>query len=278
MVDAHRRAAVAERAARAGGAVARESFRGELDISTKRDKADLVTDADVATQRQVLGTLVSEFPDDPIVGEEEDGVPPEGPDTDMEPNLVDAVPETGDAWVVDPIDGTANYVRGVQLWATSIAAVTDGEPVAGATYLPSLGEMYTAGADAATRDGTELTVSDRTDPEAFVVARVGRYFADRSDAAGDGVAAAIERFGELRRYGSLQATLAFVASGGLDAAFVPAQPDPWDTVAGVHLIRAAGGTVTDAAGDRWTLDSDSLVASNGAAHDTVRSVTAEERA
>jgi myo-inositol-1(or 4)-monophosphatase len=67
----------------------------------------------------------------------------------------------------------------------------------------------------------------------------------------------------------MQGVLALVASGSLDAAFMPATPHPWDAVAGAHLIRRAGGTVTDVHGDPWRHDSQGLVVSNGAAHEVV---------
>jgi len=78
-----------------------------------------VTEADRAAQRTVIESIRETFPDDAIVGEEEDERK--------------TVPETGAAWVIDPIDGTSNYVRDIRVWGTAVAAVVDGEPVAAAT-------------------------------------------------------------------------------------------------------------------------------------------------
>jgi myo-inositol-1(or 4)-monophosphatase len=274
MVDAHRRAVLAERAARAGGAVAREAFRSDLRVDSKRDKNDLVTETDRDAQRQVIATLVPEFPSDVIVGEE-DAVPPVGTGDGVDVTLAESVPDSGDAWVIDPIDGTANFVRGLRIWTCSVAAVVDGEPVGAATYLPAVEDIYTAGPESVTRNGTVLSVSDRTDPETFAVSVLGRWDAATSDQLGALAATTAEQFGDLRRFGSMQSALAFVASGGLDAAFSPYQPNSWDALAGVLLIREAGGTVTDLAGERWTLESDSLVASNGEAHETVLRVVGD---
>jgi myo-inositol-1(or 4)-monophosphatase len=75
------------------------------------------------------------------------------------------------------------------------------------------------------------------------------------------------RFGDIRRVGSMQATLALVAAGPLEGAVATGTPHPWDSSAGAALVRRAGGTVTDLRGEPWTHDSVGLVASNGRAHD-----------
>lgn len=275
MQDVRQRTALVERAARAGGAVARDAFRGPLTVDTKADKNDLVTDADRETQRQIVHTIAEEFPDEPFVCEEEPDTEAietaengsNSPPSQRTGPMVEAVPDTGPCWVVDPIDGTANFARGSVLWASSVAAVVDGETVAAATYLPAVQDIYTAGPDSATRNGQRLVVSDRTDPETFAVALVAAWSADRSERFG-GLARTInQRFGDSRRYGTLQGTLGFVASGELEAAVTTEPTTAWDTLAGVKLVRSAGGVVTDLHGDHWTIGSDGLVASNGEAHE-----------
>lgn len=269
MTDANHRAAVAERASRAGGTVAREQFRGDLTVKSKANKNDLVTETDRDTQRQVVSAIREEFPNDAFLCEESlttlSG--PEVDDTD--PSTVDAVPDSGSVWVIDPIDGTANYVRGMRLWATSVCAVVDGDPIASATYLPSYGDLYAVGPESATRDGTTLSVSDRTDPETFAVAPVGWWDRPDRDEFGRLCTAVGDRFGDARRLGSFQTTLAHVADGALEGLICTRPMEPWDTLAGVHMVREAGGMVTDLHGDPWTHDSDSVVASNGEAHDSL---------
>ncbi len=266
MPDSLHRAALAERAARAGGVVARNQFRETVDVETKSSKNDVVTEIDRDAQSQVVATVREEFPDDRFLCEE-DLVSRAGPETGAaEPTSVDSVPETGTAWVVDPIDGTANYVRGLRTWTTSVAAIDDGETVGAATYMPSMGDLYAGGPERATRDGTTLSVSDRTDPETFVVTPVGWWELDDRAEFGRLCTAVVERFGDLRRIGSFQAALAFIADGAIEGAVCPTPTHPWDTLAGVHLVRQAGGTVTDLDGERWSADSVGLVASNGQAH------------
>ena len=278
MSDSRQRTAVVERAARAGGAVAQDAFRGPLTVDTKANKNDLVTNGDLETQRQVVHTIADAFPDEPFVCEEEvtiraandaGGADSTGPAAQSTGPMIERVPDTGPCWVVDPIDGTANFARGNVLWATSVASVVDGETVAAATYLPAVQDIYTAGPESATRNGQRLAVSDRTDPETFAVGLVAAWPSERSGRLGALVQAVNERFGDSRRYGTLQATLGFVASGELEAAVTTEPTTPWDTIAGVELVRSAGGTVTDRHGERWTPDSDSLVASNGTAHDEI---------
>ncbi len=267
MSDATQRTALAERAARAGGVVARESFREELAVETKESKNDLVTEADRDSQRQVIATVRQEFPANAFVCEEDSR--PVGPDGEEAVDLVEDVPERGDAWVVDPIDGTANYVRGLRFWATSVAALVDGRPVGVATYLPAEGDIYTAGPESVTRNGNAMAVSERTDPETFAVGLSGWWPIGEAERHVDLFRAATERFGDVRRLGCMQGTLALVASGGLEAAYVPQVAEPWDSIAGVHLVRRAGGTATDLTGEPWEHDSDGLVVSNGTAHDVV---------
>lgn len=268
MTDEAHRAALTERAARAGGVVARELFRQNIDVETKSDKNDLVTEADRDAQLQVLSTIQQEFPSATLVCEED--VEPVGTSSEFE--LVDSVPETGDAWVVDPIDGTANYVRGIRFWATSVAAVTDGEPIGAATYLPSQDDIYTAGPESVSLNDTSMSVSDREDPETFAVGLNGWWPVEAREEYVSLFERAISTFGDIRRIGSMQSVLALVAAGSLDAAFMPRRPHPWDSLAGVHLIRRAGGTVTDIYGNEWDKDSDGLVVSNGQAHDIVLDV------
>lgn len=256
--DADERAAVARRAAEAGGAVALETFRTGLDIETKAGKTDYVTLADHEAQARVIEVIGETFPDEPVIGEE-DGVP-------------SALPDDGRAWVVDPIDGSNNYVRGLPTWSTSVAAVMDGEPVAAATQLPVFDDTYVAADDRTMRNGEPVEVSDLADPDRCTVVPTIWWPMDRREEYARAVGGIVRRFGDMRRLGSVQAVLAYIAGGSLDGALTNVLANPWDTVAGVHLVRQAGGTVTDLAGERWRHDATGLVVSNGAVHDEVLAV------
>ncbi|MFB6118715.1 inositol monophosphatase family protein [Halosegnis sp.] len=251
--DTAARADLAERAARAGGAVASGFFRRRVAVETKAGKTDVVTRADRDAQRQVIAAVRTEYAEDAVVGEEEDELK--------------EVPETGAAWIIDPVDGTNNFVREIPVWATSVAAVVDGRPVAAANVLPELGDVYTADAEGAYRNGEAVSVSAESDPEAMMVAPTLWWDRNHRDAYAAACRETVERFGDLRRVGSAQATLSMVAAGSLDGAFTNLSANPWDAVAGALLVERAGGTVTDLAGEPWRHDARGLVASNGRAHD-----------
>lgn len=310
------RLAVAERAAGAGAMLALRGFRTSLRVETKASRTDHVTQADLDAQRRVVEVIRTVHPGEPVVGEEATEA------------VEEAIPSSGPAWVVDPIDGTGNYVRGVPWWTTSVAALVDGEPVAAATVMPTVGDRYVAGASApgegendadrgddadgvsmepnanananadgnadadadatshgsAPPHGTEsgptvtspaavarlndepMRVSEVEEPALATVSPIMWHALDDREGFVELTAALLERFDDVRRFGSAQATLALVAAGGIDGVVTRVTADPWDTVAGVHLIRRAGGTVTDVAGEPWRPDAPGLVASNGHLH------------
>ena len=279
-------------AARAGAARALTGFRTDIAAEQKGgESVDSVTAADRAAQRVVRERLTAAYPDDPVVGEEGDAP--------------DHLPASGSAWVVDPIDGTVNFVGGRRVWATSVARAVDGEPVAAATVAPALGDAYVADRTGAWRepagvdDGTtvesdgdesttalsgetaeetdreSLAVDDETAPERFLINPLfGPSEADRERLA-TVAPALVTGFGDLRRVGCAQLALAGVASGALHAVVSTVELNDWDTAAGVHLIRCAGGRVTDAHGDRWEPGATGLVASNDTAHDRVVAILRE---
>ena len=255
MDDTSLRLAVAERAARAGAAVALEGFRDDIDVETKAGKTDVVTEADRQAQRRVVEVVRESFPDDAVVGEEEEELK--------------EVPEDGPAWIVDPIDGTNNFVRDVRIWATSVAAVVDGEAVAAVNVLPALGDTYVAGPDGVARNGLPVSVREEADPERCAVAPTIWWDFDAREEYAAACEAVVTRFGDMRRFGCAQATLSMVADGSLDGALTNRDAHPWDSVAGAFMIERAGGTVTGLDGDPWRHDSSGLVASSGACHDEV---------
>ncbi|WP_049927357.1 inositol monophosphatase family protein [Halopiger goleimassiliensis] len=250
-----RRATVAREAAEAGAEIAGAAFRTGLDVEHKDGKTDVVTQADRDAQAAVIDVITETFPDDPIVGEEE--------------GALKEVPEEGPAWIVDPIDGTNNYVDGSRTFGTAVAAVVDGEPVAAATVCPALSDTFRVGPEGVFLNGTPVTVSDCTDPEAATVCPTFWWDYDQRDQYAAAARELVTRFGDLRRYGCAQLELGMVATGTLEGVFTNLHANPWDTVAGVAMVREAGGTVTDLEGERWQHDSEGLVASNGAVHDEV---------
>jgi len=257
----HELLTVTEASAAAGAAVALEAFRTGVPVERKAGKTDVVTAADRAAQATVVDRIHDSFPDDPVCGEEE--------------GTGETVPESGRAWVVDPIDGTNNYVRGNRRWATSVACVIDGEPVAAANLLPAMDERYVGSADGVYRNGSRVSVSDRTDPETFQVSPIIWWDLGRREEYAAATEAIVGRFGDLRRIGCAQAALSLVAAGALEGVLTNRLTAPWDTVAGVAMVEWAGGRVTDAAGEPWTHRSRGLVVSNGPCHELLVDATRE---
>jgi myo-inositol-1(or 4)-monophosphatase len=248
-------------AAKSGANDAMALFRDDYEIEMKANENDPVTEADYAAQQTIIEQIRTEFPDDVIVAEED-----EHPST---------VPEEGVAWVIDPIDGTVNYIRGLPLWTTTIGLIEDGSPVGAASVLPISGDVYTADQDEVRLNGDSVAVSERTDTDAFVVGVLGSGAAPDHTAYAALTSAVVENFGELRRFGSTTAALAFVASGGLDIAVTATPKSSWDLLAGIHMVECAGGTVTTLDGESWHANSEAVVASNGCAHDMALDIVRE---
>lgn len=256
---------VIERASKRGAEKAHGLFRTDLDSENKTDASsrvvnpgDVVTAADRAAQRAIVNLIGQEYPEDTIVGEEEDELK--------------AVPDSGTAWVIDPIDGTYNFARGDANWATSVALVRDGEAVAAATVLPTFDEFYIATEDGVMRNGEPVAVSDRPEPKFFSVAPL--IIPDYGDRAAFAEAAAnmVTRFGNVRWFGSAHITCVQVASGTLEGAVAPTRLEHWDSISGAHLVEQAGGAVTDIHGAPWSRESVGMVASNGQSHEDLLEV------
>jgi len=256
-MDAATRFSLAHEAARTGGEVAKGGFRGPLTVESKATELDSVTEFDREVQRHIAGLLREDDPDTVVVGEED------LPDVETQTTL----PDRGAAWVVDPIDGTNNFVAENRIWGVAISAVEDGEAVAAVNEFPSLGDTYAAADDGAMRNGEPCRVSDRTNPETFTINPIFGLSQQHRRKLAEYIVTIAEEFGDGRRFGSSQFALSSVAAGELDAAVSGIQLSPWDTVGGVHLIREAGGKVTDLAGNRWTPAAEGIIASNGEAHD-----------
>jgi len=128
---------------------------------------------------------------------------------------------------------------------------------------------YTADATGAYRNGEPIAVSDVSEPCDAAVDPTIWWEYDARDEYARACEAIVTRFGDMRRFGAAQVVLPTVAAGGLEGTITNRRANPWDTVAGVFVIRQAGGRVTDLEGNRWCHDSKGVVASNGALHDAV---------
>jgi myo-inositol-1(or 4)-monophosphatase len=250
-----RELAVAQRAARRAGELLLGRDPTALTVDRKADRS-LVTDADLAAEQALLAEIRQEFPGDAVLSEE-----------------AGSLSGTDDrCWVLDPLDGTSNYSRGLPLYAVSVALLQEGCPAAGVVYMPVFGELFCAVADGpAALNGRPIRVSET---ERAADAMVNIYF-DRADKLEHGLAlfAKVARVceGRVKCLGSTASVLCFVAAGRLDA-YVKNGTRVWDYAAGALILERAGGRISDLKGEAlpWQpalpMSAPSLLATNGRLH------------
>jgi myo-inositol-1(or 4)-monophosphatase len=238
------------RAAAAAGAAVLVSPREGWEVREK-GRADLVTDVDEAAERAVLEVIAQHFPDDPVLAEESGGA---GPDEERR-------------WVVDPLDGTINFVHGHPFTCVSVALVDERGPAAAAIRAPFLGEEYWAvrgGGAYLNEHPLRVSVVDDAAQSLIGTGFPFRPGKGRSEPFFRLVSELVGTTHGVRRAGSAALDLAFVAAGRLDA-FFELGLKPWDVAAGILMVREAGGTVASWPGDREAPEwSGRVLASNGA--------------
>jgi myo-inositol-1(or 4)-monophosphatase len=238
---------VAEQAARASGDILLD-FQHRI---TGREKGprDLVTEADLASQRSIRKILLTAFPDHDFLGEEDDPQAPPAQGREYR-------------WVVDPLDGTLNYVHGLQAYAVSIALEQRGQIVAGVVFDPILKECYTAAQGQGARlNGKPIKSSACQSAGAALVAASFPPLVDRHSLEVTRFLAALEACQGVRRLGSAALNMAYVAAGRLDA-YWATSVKIWDIAAGVLLVREAGGVVTHVQGGPLDLAHPELLAAS----------------
>lgn len=242
--------AVALGAAAEAAALLRGFARDRLDVRSKRAR-DLLTEADLAAQACIDAALTAGLPGVPVLGEES------------------GRPARGTCWIVDPLDGTTNYVHGVPHCAVSIALELDGVVEVGVIHDVFRGEVFAARrGHGATRDGARIAVADASRLDEVLVATGFPTGPARATYDLGPFERVLREARCVRRAGAAALDLAWVADGRLGG-FFEAELQPWDTAAGALLVREAGGRVTtlDGAphqpGDRW------VVASNDRVHEAL---------
>lgn len=178
-------------------------------------------------------------------------------------------------WVVDPLDGTVNFLHGIPWWCVSIGVVEEGRLIAGVVHAPLLRETWTAEpGGGCLLNGAPVAVSPTPELGDSVLATGFAYSLEElPDKNLDNVATLSLAAAGMRRFGSAALDMAYVATGRLDG-FWELHLNPWDVAAGILLVREAGGRVSDFAGAEdlpRLLHGRNLVASNGRIHDAIRS-------
>lgn len=250
---------IARRAALAGGEVLFRQAGSLGAVRTKSSATDLVTQVDIASGVAVVRAIAVEAPGARFVVEEPEVHALAGVE---QGSLTDA-----EVWVIDPLDGTTSYVHGYPCYSVSVAMLRDGRPVAGAVYNASAREMTSAAeGEGATLDGRAIRCSD---VETIATSLLITGFPYDRTVTLDRQLAVFTRLLRtvqgVRRDGSAAVDCCHVAAGRADG-FWEFALKPWDTAAGVVVLRESGAVVTDMAGAAWSVETADHVAAGPRLH------------
>ncbi|MDR1923150.1 MAG: inositol monophosphatase [Planctomycetaceae bacterium] len=254
--------AVCESAARAAGAILREML-GAVNVRYKQNQFDLVTEADISAQKEIERILFGAFPDHRLVGEEGDLT------------QTSNVGKSEFKWIVDPLDGTTNFVHGMPLFCTSIALARNNELICGVIYNPMTEEFFSAEQNkGAWLNGKRISVSScKTLSEGLI--SVGFPTIVEPDSLEiQMLLNTCPRCQAVRRTGSTALNLAFLAAGRLDGCWA-LKCHAWDIAAGILLVKEAGGKITKPDGKIINLDEDPTpfcAAANEELHNELKTV------
>ena len=252
--------AIAEAAARAGGAALRTYEGAYGDVRTKSTSIDLVTAADLASGAATVAAIAERLEDARFVVEE--------------PEVYDLVGVTpgaltdGEVWVIDPLDGTTSFVHDYPCWSVSVACLRGGHPVAGAVYNVPADELTSAAAgQGAARNGTRLSCTNT--PSLHESLLITGFPYDRGSLL-DRQLEVLRTFLKhpvhaIRRDGSAAIDCCHVAAGRADG-FWEFGLKPWDMAAGVVILTESGAAVTGIDGEPWSAGSTGVIAANPTLH------------
>ncbi len=252
-MNAHVEAAIV--AARAAGEIAQRFFRTDLAVEIKQDRSP-VTEADRACELRIVEILRERFPEYGMCGEE----------------FGEEVGRAAKRWIIDPIDGTKSFVRGIPFFATLIGLEEDGEVTAGVVHAPATGELLYAakGEGAFDEHGKRLRVSD-VDRLSRSMVSFGGLKIFRRQGRWQALERLVEATARQRGYGDYLGSTAVVR--GWSEAMLELDVKPWDLAPLKILVEEAGGRMTDFAG-RPTIYGGSAVVTNGRIHDHVLAILA----
>ena len=257
--DLHQRHIAAAGLANEAAALASSYFHDRARMGTKmKGFQDFVTEADGAVEDLLRRRIAKAFPADGFLGEEGGGS------------------NNDNLWIVDPIDGTANFARGEPHWAVSIGFVRQGVPEIGVLAMPTLNELFAARrGHGATRNGEPIRVSGICDMRTAAV-EIG-WSARRSTASYIGLVAKVMEMGAtVKRSASGALGMAWAACGRVDA-YLELHINSWDVAAGIVVAREAGAVVNDFFKDDWLDDGNPILVATPALADTLADAMGLER-
>jgi myo-inositol-1(or 4)-monophosphatase len=240
---------IAVRAARSAGSVINRAFEqvDKIEIESKGAN-DFVTNVDVSAEQAIIETLQKSYPDHSIVSEEFGVIT--GKNSDFQ-------------WVIDPLDGTTNFVKGIPHFSVSIALKVKGKLDQAVVYDPIRGELFTASrGKGAQLNGFRIRVGQAKELNGAIIATGFPFRAKQHvDAYFNMLKSLFIKTSDVRRAGSAALDLAYVAAGRVDGYFEIGLK-PWNTSAGELLVIEAGGLVTDFTGGHNHTSSGNIVASS----------------
>lgn len=229
-------------------------------IEQKKNASDLVTAVDKMSEALLRAKIQKNYPEHWILSEEDTG----------QANSYEAYnsQDSGYGWIIDPIDGTTNFIHGIPHFSVSIGIVKNGEPIIGVVYNPLTDELYAACQSYGAYLNGQVINAVKESSLAGAVLATGFQATDWK--TGSRVVRQIDQVAgkcrNVRMFGAASLDLCWVASGKITG-FWHEGLNPWDTAAGILILQEAGGYVTDRDGKPYRLDQDSLVASNKFIHD-----------
>lgn len=223
-------------------------------VDTKSSPTDLVSDADRVAEKFLVDFIRHERPEDGILAEEGAGRPS----------------KSGLTWVVDPLDGTVNFLFGIPVWCVSVAIEDVRGGLAGVIYNPNSEELYAAErGQGATLNGEGINVSDRADLASALIGTGFSYDSEARSQQADLLRRVLPHVRDVRRAGSAAIDLATLACGRFDG-FYEAPMEAWDKAAGVLIVTEAGGVVSELPAPKGL--SPGVVAAGPALHDALRAL------
>ncbi len=245
------------KATEAGAAELQRFFSGEFAVSHKQGINDLVTEADHASEKAIIETIISEFPDHFILSEESG----------------EKITASNIKWIIDPIDGTVNFANGIPICCVSIGVEKDGQMILGAVYNPLMKEFYIAEKGlGATLNDKKIAVSSKAEVASSCLVTGFPYtYLDMPNGPLQVFEKLIRRGIPVRRLGSAAIDLCWVAAGRFDG-FYEHDLQAWDSAAGFLMVEEAGGKVTDFDGNPYSPYQPRILATNGKIHDELLDV------
>ncbi len=274
---------LATEVAREAGDYAHRARVSDLQISTKTNEMDIVTQIDSRNEQTIRDTVLAKYPDHVFLGEELGASDKDTPPSQQTPPPFEGggrgVVNNTVRWIIDPIDGTVNFAHGLPIWCVSVGVEVDGVVECGVIYNPNLNEMFSVRRGVgAFLNGNRIRVSKQANYKQGLFVTGFPYNVDENPES------VIEQFSSflrkgmlIRRLGSAALDLAYVACGRFEA-FWEIGLSPWDTSAGQLMIREAGGRVTHYDGTDYNIYKKSIIATNGLHHEMIAGIISEVKA